>query len=523
MRVSKNQVTMLSAAVAALFAASAHAGIALQSTPVAGALPHIYATENTVASTGTAVGVAAGPNFNIGLNGANLTVFANTQTQANLDALAGVPVGVGFASGQKRFIRLDLSGGARFGAGLAADPAGINIVATTQGVSTGTFSSVAIALGGVGQSFVIYEVTANTPILQNDILQVLIPTLNVTSQSAVAITYSIFEFLTNANANSGAVFTRSGPLLSWGPALRASTGAGASSTVAASQGFRATAAGSTRFTLGTAGVAQSTAVSNTVFSSTQPRLVTAVSATNAAVGAITDVATTAGPSTLTLSGDFSAAAAPASVYTVTAGATSCIPNANAGINVIDSATAATASSATIPLAAATISANYFAGLARVCYLANGTTALPASDYGYSFSLTGVAGTTIPTLALGAGFWGSIIRDGVVFESPWATVTPGFISRFFLTNTSTAALPWTATVRNAAGPVTGGTLAGTLSPGVVTRVDLSTLLPADTTAFPGPYQVTFNVGGGNGASQGTYVLTSPSNAVTSVPLYRATLR
>jgi hypothetical protein len=518
MRVSKNQVTLLSAAIAGLFAASANAAVNLNATTPTGA--NLFASEAIIAATGTAINTApvAGL-FNIGA-AAGLSTYAASQNQAQLDAVAGVPLGVGIAQGQKRFIRLDLSGGARFGAGLATDATGLNIVATngTGAAVSGQFSAVAIALGGVGSSFVVYEVTGATGTgsshLQSDIVQVLIPAITATATSATAITYSIYEFLTNANASSGAVFTRTAPLVTFAPSVRNVVNANGSTTVAATTGFRTTAAGATRFSLGSLNIQQTLAYAG--FSSTQPRLLTGT-----VIAAVADVVASAG-NVLTVTGDFSAAAAPASVYTINNASATCTPNTTTGVLAIDSATAVTATSATIPLATATFAGSYTGtGIPRVCYQVNGTSAVLASNYAASFALVGQTGYN--NLTLGTGFLGEIVRDGATYESPWVTVTPGFISRIFLTSSAATALPWTATVRNAAGAVTGGTLSGSLAPNQLTQLSIASLLPADTTAFPGPYAVSITVGGTVGLVTGSYVLTSPNGSVATTPLYRASAR
>jgi hypothetical protein len=160
-----------------------------------------------------------------------------------------------------------------------------------------------------------------------------------------------------------------------------------------------------------------------------------------------------------------------------------------------------------------------AGDLLVRYTANGTSPISqvaSSSYLTSISLTGQAGFTVPTLT--AGTTATIGRDGVTLESPWVTVTPGFISRFVITQSTLGTVPYTAVVRSAAGLVLGGTLTGTLAPGRVTIIPITALLPADTTATPGPYQVTFTIAANTDFVRGSYVLTTPTNTVTNTPLY-----
>ncbi len=242
-----------------------------------------------------------------------------------------------------------------------------------------------------------------------------------------------------------------------------------------------------------------------------------------------------------MTGDFSAAAGPASVYTLsrhtTASNTSCAINAAAGANLLDSATAATASGATIPLSTAnwstllntSVAADFSAVTTghRFCYTVNGTTALgsPTQTYSVVLSATANANYTLPTFSASLG---SITRDGVDLIAPWVSATPGWNSRFVLTDLRTPAVttpaqvatPWTAVVRNADGVVngTGAVLTGTVAPGRVSTVTIESLL--GTTTATGPFQVTFTVGGsGTPALAGTYVLTSPTGSNMSMPFYR----
>jgi hypothetical protein len=232
----------------------------------------------------------------------------------------------------------------------------------------------------------------------------------------------------------------------------------------------------------------------------------------ATVGDLVNTAAAANAATtnvLTLSGDFSAAATAGSVTFA----------ANAG-PLNSTATAITAGVATVPLAAGTLAGGFVSGDA--VYTLNGTTSLLSSAYTAALRTAPVSTAYLAT-TYGPITSGSIVRDGVQFESPWVTSTPGFISRIFVTQTTPTDVPYTVTVRNGAGLVTGGSAGGTLPSNRLTRLDLSTLLPADTTAFPGPYQVTLNVAATAEVTTGSYVLTTPNGAVTSVPLYRASNR
>jgi len=311
--------------------------------------------------------------------------------------------------------------------------------------------------------------------------------------AAVSVTYEVYEFLAQAVANTPVLYSRVGNIATFTPTVVFSCATPIPTQIAtALSGFR-------NFNFGTAGSAATAANSAVVGRLT---VATSVAPGFLANGAVASIATVlaATNSQIVVTGDFSAAAANTSV---TLG------------SIVANATGFPATP--------TFNFNGQGGLAAVAvnYLVNGVTAVPASTYTATLTATGATGYR--TTTSGPLTCGSITRDGVQYESPWVTSTTGFISRFFLLQTAGSAITYNAIVRNAAGLVTGGTLTGTLTSGNLTQVTLGSLLPADTTAFPGPYQVTFNIASDASVTQGTYVLTSPNGAVSNMPLYRATQR
>jgi hypothetical protein len=473
MRVSKNQVTVLGAAIAALFAVGANAQIVLPSSnpTVAAVNGNLYAAE---LNAGTQ------------LSPAGITV--NTIS------------GIGLSNGQDRYIKITLSGANFNSAAIAA-----NLT-----VASGTAPNVQVAFGGqLGTNSVIYQVTAQgaAGILINDSVQFNMTTgVNVTSTaSSATVSYEVFEFLAQAQAGSPVLYARTGSVAGFQRAVVLSSPAAQNSTATAASSFRnvntgvaaaaetATRARIAQLTLALPAVANLTAGFTNCTNA--PCLANNTAAT---VGTIVNGAST--NNTFALAGDFGAAASAASINTA---------NAN------ENASAVTATTATLPLLANTIGATGFTNL-NIRYTVNGTTALPVSSYTASLTPVANAGYTIGTL--GPLTTGNINRDGVQLDSPWVTVTPGFISRFFITQSTPADVPYTVTVRNAAGLVTGGTLTGTLGPNRQSQITLASLLPADTTAFPGPYQVTFNINATASVTQAAYVLTAPNGSVAIQNLY-----
>jgi hypothetical protein len=489
MRVSKNQVTLLSAAVAALFAVGAQAQTVVtlpSSNPTVAASTALpYARE---ISAGQAIGAAAG---------------YNVQTI----------VGIGTSSGQNRYVRVRLNNATFATAVVAANLTGTAGAAQAPSVAAAPVTVTVSQGGAVGSSFVIFQLTSNTNVNVNDGIVFVIPAGGVTIAStaaAASVTYEVYEFLAAAQAQTPVLYTATANLATFSPAVNLTN------TVAAGQTQTATAvssylnvAGGVNATTQRAGIVNLAGLGSTAVNACAGAGPGAASLTlglpfqaNGTTCAFVSTVINSGlPAVMTVNGDFSAAASAASVTLGTTAATTVTPTS----------------------ASITLTAGQAAGFlaSTIGYVVNGTTQIPVSTY--TTSLTASANPNYTLGTLGPITSATTSRDGVTYESPWVTVTPGFISRFFLTQTSPATVPWTAVVRNAAGLVTGGTLTGTLVSGRQTLVTMASLLPADTTAFPGPYQVTFSLASTAAQSQGAYVLTAPNGAVASTPFYQAALR
>jgi hypothetical protein len=473
MKVS-NKVTLLGAAVAALFATAAQAQVTLSST-----VPAVAAVSGKTYASEIANGVA--------LTGA---LQINTV------------LGIGTSINQDRYIKFTLTNASFTSAVTASTIAGLAFTTAAPNVTVPASITPTVSLGGnAGNNVVIFQITTPAGANVSDGISFTIPAagINVTGTSSNAtVTYEVYEFLAQA---TGSVTPAVAPLY-----IRTGTIATFTPTVA----FRNTAtpvptqvatalSSYLNFNSGTAGSA-ATAANTAVVGNLD---LTTVAAPGFIADGVTPatftLVTAATGSTVTVAGDFAAAAAAANVTFGTAAATT-LTSSSAVFGV---------SNTGLPVTRA------------VSYNVNGTTAIPASSYVANYA--GVGATGYRAVAIGPITTGSITRDGVQFESPWVTATPGFISRFFLTQTSPGMVPYTVIVRNAAGLVTGGTLTGTLAGGRQTLITLASLLPADTTAFPGPYQVTFNIAADASQTQGSYVLTTPTSSVSSVPLYRASNR
>jgi hypothetical protein len=473
MRVSKNQVTLLSAAVAALFAAGANAQVVLQSSSpnVAASTPTVYASEIS-----------------------NNTVIGTTGITVN------TILGIGTSINQDRYVKISLSNATFASAVTNANLVGANVAGLGPANITPT-----VSFGGAaGATSVIFQITTPAGANITDGLSFnMVGGVNIASTaSTIGVTYEVYEFLAQAQAGTPTLYARSGNVATFTPTyvFRNNATPNPTQVATAISGFR-------NFNFGSAGSA-ATAANAAVVGRVDLATVAAPGrlvdgTTNASIATVLANATN---SQVTVTGDFSAAAANTSV---TLGAT-----------VANGGTAFTTSTAVFNI-------NGSAGLTNsaIGYVVNGTTAVPAISYAATLAPRGATGYTNVTSS-GPITTGSITRDGVQFESPWVTATTGYISRFFLLQTSGSTITWNAVVRNVNGAVTGGTLTGTLESGKLSApITLASLLPATPTETQGgPYQVTFNIASDASVTQGTYILTNTAaGSVSNMPLYRATQR
>ena len=473
MRVSKNQVTLLSAAVAALFAAGANAQVVLPSS-----------SPTVTASTATVYASEISNNTVIGTTGITVNTI----------------LGIGTSINQDRYVKISLSNATFASAVTSANLVGANVAGLGPANITPT-----VSFGGAaGATSVIFQITTPAGANINDGLSFnMVGGVNIASTaSTIGVTYEVYEFLAQAQEGKPFLYAKSGNVATFTPTyvFRNNATPNPTQVATAISGFKNFNFGSA----GSAATAANAAVVGRVDLATvaEPgKLVNGT--TNASIATVLANATN---SQVTVTGDFSAAAANTSV---TLGAT-----------VANGGTAFTTSTAVFNI-------NGSAGLTNsaIGYVVNGTTAVPAISYAATLAPRGATGYTNVTSS-GPITTGSITRDGVQFESPWVTATTGYISRFFLLQTSGSTITWNAVVRNKNGPVTGGTLTGTLESGKLSaEITLASLLPATPTETQGgPYQVTFNIASDASVTQGTYVLTNTAaGSVSNMPLYRATQR
>jgi hypothetical protein len=475
MRVSKNQITLLSAAVSALFAVGAQAQNVLLSSSnptVSASTARVYVSETN-----------------------NNTPIATTGFNVN------TILGIGTSSNQQRYVKYTLTN-ATFQSAVLGNSI-TNVVINANTVTTNTITPTVAFGGAAGTNSVIFQITTpNGANIVDGIQFNIIGGVNVTSAPTTAtITYEVYEFLSDAQSAPTKVLygPRTGNIASFASGYRFQNNSTSLPTQVATSlsGFLSFNNGAS----GSSAIAANQALLGLLDIVITPNSTTTFLPNGTAIGALTDILGASG-SQVTVTGDFSAAAAANNAITLNS------------VNAVGG-TPFNATTVVFNIDATTFGVNK-----QLRYTTNGTSQIVAVP-SYSASLSAAPnGTTFKTTTASISSIGSVTRDGSTYESPWASATPGYLSRYFLTQTSGATVTWSAIVRSPNGPVTGGTTNGTLVSGQVSQITLASLLPTDTSALVGPFQVTFTIAADSSQVRGTYVISNTNTGTTSVvPLYR----
>jgi len=240
----------------------------------------------------------------------------------------------------------------------------------------------------------------------------------------------------------------------------------------------------------------------------------------------TDVALTdflgASGHTLSVAGDFSAAASSGVYLGSAASGGLCAPLDPAAIFTLDSTK--TTASLTIPGFA---SSAPWGATAKLCYTVNGTTPIVASTYTATPTLSfktvasGVSGTQVAAATVG-----SVTRDGTTLQAPIVQTTTGYVSRIILTNTSSAAAAYTMTVT--AGPtLNGGSAVNSVTKNAtaIGSIAANSQVVIEDTAMPTfagtarGYAV-FSIAGTNDTINGVYqIVNIATGAISNMPMVR----
>ncbi len=497
MRVMKNKATLLSLAVAGLFAASA-------------------AQAQVILNTG-----AGAPTY------ASEIVVPFAVTAANAPA-AQIPLGFGVSANQTIWIRYNLTN-ATFGGVVAAG-------ALTDFTTAGNImaANVIVAQGGTaGSSYVVFQVTATAAgIPFTDVIQFLpgvaINMLNSSGGSTGTIgnagmTYSLHGSQASAaptsNATDSQRITITGPInyLVAAQAYNFGYATAPTETIASINAFTKFCSGAVAGTPGTAGCAAANsdvdamiAVVNAFGINTATtrldRTGTALANTTAGLTVLT------ASNGLTVTGtDLNAATAAyawdSAAPAVCGAGTSIAGTFNA---VAPGRTAASIAFGLNPLATAVRS---------ICVTVNGTGALTAQTFnGSMVPVTSAAASyTLASIATpGVGTW---VRDGTEFQSPWFNLaSTSYLSRFFLTNTGATTVPCTITLLTETGStVTAGATTSVTIPANGVATVASTDIAQNTAAVPTASRAAarFVCAGPTTNLQAAYVITATSSGAVSV--------
>ncbi len=422
MRVSMNKVTLLSAAVAALFASAAQAAVNLNT----GATAPIYASEAAVAVTGLSL--------------AN-TAAALTST---------VTLGFSISGSQTRFIRFDLANG-NFGTQVA--PADLTI-------SGLPFANRVVTGGAATDTYVIFQVTTDPAgNAQSEIVSFAPAQVRALTAANVSITYSLHDTAFSASnattspavAQNNARLINTGPtvLARFSPAVTMTALPVAAETVAATTNFVKFCTGAGGLP-GTAGCA-STATDFQGLMGTIATYALVSGVLNPITGAaVVDVATIVSTgANVVVTGDFSAAAGT----TNGASHTPATVPGTAGVCAAGTAVTSTATIATFPVS----NVAYAGGsINPLCMTVGGTAGIAAQSFTAVFNRV-ASGAAWTTGTINLGTVGQFVRDGAELQTPWFSFGgTRYISRFFFMNTGSVAANCTAVILAETGnTVTGG--------------------------------------------------------------------
>jgi hypothetical protein len=381
---NKKTLAMSVAAALGVSAANVQADYDLDAPLAADTM--VYALETLDSTDVTVVGTESYAN-----------VMANSGSTAVLDVTADL--GVGVSNGEDLFVRYDLTNGAFTGASNLALQVNANAnnanIATVQG---GTPSS----------SFVIFQTSANTDIVQTAPLDLTLESLAVGDpSSSIGLQLRVFETLTQAVTEGDALTdlsTGSVPLVSFATGMElTATAATTGNTADVEEDFEAftnDALSSTLAYIGTASVAAVTGV---------------YSADDGAQVALADMIDDTA-SDVTITGDFN--------------------GASNSINLDNDANCNTALAAITPnadnSASTGITLDGLNAQPALCYVAGGD-AVPEGSYTVDITLEAAAATRTNATATLSGTMGAIQHNGTTVELPYLTTFSDYNQRIVMVN------------------------------------------------------------------------------------------
>lgn len=334
-------------------------------------------------------------------------------------------IGFGVSNGQTRYIRVDYANATLDAAHGAAN--------TDIDLPGG--ASVALVQGGaIGNSYVIYQITATADLPASSAVNVAVPNLRVTSTAApVAVTYSLHETAVSAVAGtsgSGLLYSKTQNVATFSAGLKFALTTN-SNTASVEKSFK-------EFT---GAISATTAkLGNIEFT------VNSVKKRDGTAVALSDLvqATTK----IDLAGDFTAAAGADAAAKLNSVYISTDANCG-GVGI-----ASTSQNAALTTASFTVNTTAITGPAKgVCYVVTGGNSgaqIPSGTY--TAGLTVTAASTTATADVAPATLGTITRDGTELIAPFATIHPDYVSRVFLSSQHTIDATVTATATTDDGSV-----------------------------------------------------------------------
>ena len=421
-------------------------------------------------------------------------VLANVTNQ--LDIV--VALGYSFSANEIRYVRVELANG----------------VFTTASVASSVGTAGIGAVNGVGTSVIFFSLTAGN---DADLIAASTLTINGTrsitgTASNMTVSYSLYDQPSQAQAGGG-----TGRIMS--KLDRAYINFNASQTLVVTPDPTvsiATVAVAPAFTTFVA--AGNTTTATARLAGLDYRLVTAVpmTAAGAAITLANLNATGAAGTRIVVTGDFSAAANVDGTFTGAA-----LPRVYLSTNMnctnvaALNAAAITGSSATFNVGATTTTPNM-----NLCYTPRNPSSIPASMYTAGLTAVSAAPAVYTATSVAPMAAGEIRRDGTVLQMPLAQTTPGYVSRFILTNTSSTAAAYTTRLMTEAG-VTA--VAGAAATGMIPAMGSVTIVASDLMTITGIAMratVEFTVAQNSNQIQGQYqVVNMTTGAVSNTVMVR----
>jgi len=413
-------------------------------------------------------------------------------------------IGFGVSNGQTRYIRIDYANAKAHIAHGAVEATDLQVGAA------GNVSVAKVAGGAAADTYVIYQITANTDLASTAVVAVKTPSLRVTSTaSPVQVTYSLHETAVSAVAGatgSGLLYTKTGTIVKFatGVAFAVAPETVVSNVANVSTGFK-------KFVTTVAGdkVAAKLGLITHDVDSTTPVL--------EQDGTGVDMADLFGTNTaVVVKGDFSAVA----------GATTSAKLGNIYLNTAGDCVAKDVPATAFVTGGVSFTVGATAVAKTLCYEVTGTTAIPASTYTAQLDVD--AATDSTTANVGATALASITRNGTELQAPFATIHADYLSRVVLTSQYSVDAPYVISAITEEGVTCtmGAGATGTLKAGTTKVIDVKTICASTNT---GATRLAVNaiIDAPTNTVHGLYnvmnydVTTGKTNSLISYPMVRPT--